>query len=56
LYHYVPFLPKHFGDVGQATLKGPNITATFIGGRRFGLGLYIDDVKALVGLCTLESS
>ena len=44
----IPFLPKHFGDVGQATIKGANITATFIGGRRFGLGLYIDDIKALL--------
>ena len=44
----IPFLPKKFGDVGQATIKGVNLTATFIGGRRFGLGLYINDIKTLL--------
>lgn len=44
----IDFLPKKFGDVGQAHIKGANITATFIGGRRFGLGLYADDVKTLL--------
>jgi lysophospholipase L1-like esterase len=44
----IPFLPKRFGDVGQAHLKGPNITATFVGGRRFSLGLYSDAVKVLL--------
>ncbi|CAL6329600.1 unnamed protein product [Bathycoccus prasinos] len=29
----IDFVPKAFGDVGRATLKSNNITATFIGGR-----------------------
>ena len=43
----IDFLPKAFGDVGRAFLKSNNITATFIGGRRFGLGLYMEAIKAL---------
>lgn len=43
----IDFLPKAFGDVGRAALKSNNITATFIGGRRFGLGLYMEAIKAL---------
>ena len=35
----IDFVPKAFGDVGRATLKSNNITVTFIGGRRFGIGL-----------------
>ena len=41
------FLPKTFSDVGRASIKANNITATFIGGRRFGIGLYIDALKEL---------
>jgi len=43
----IAFLPKAFGDVGRAHIKENNSTATFIGGRRFGIGLYIDALKEL---------
>ena len=43
----IDFVPKAFGDVGRATLKSNNITATFIGGRRFGIGLYMEAIKDL---------
>ncbi|CAL6334622.1 unnamed protein product [Bathycoccus prasinos] len=43
----INFVPKAFGDVGRATLKSNNITATFIGGRRFGIGLYMETIKEL---------
>jgi len=43
----ISFLPKAFGDVGRATLKSNNMTATFIGGRRFGIGLYMEAIKEL---------
>jgi len=39
----IPFLPKAFGDVGRTTIKSNNITAKFIGGRRLGIGLYMDE-------------
>ena len=35
----INFVPKAFGDVGRATLKSNNITARFVGERRFGMGL-----------------
>ena len=44
----ISFLPKAFGDVGRATLKSNNMTATFIGGRRFGIGLYMEAIKELL--------
>ena len=43
----IDFVPKAFGDVGRATLKSKNITATFVGGRRFGMGLYMKAIKDL---------
>jgi len=43
----IDFVLKAFGDVGRATLKSKNITATYVGGRRFGMGLYMIAIKDL---------
>ena len=42
----IDFVPS-VRDVGRATLESNNITATFIGGRRFGIGLYMEAIKDL---------
>jgi len=44
----IGFVPKAFGDIGRATLKSNNATVTFIGGRRFGIGLYMEAIKELL--------
>ena len=44
----IAFLPKHFGDLGRVAISRWNITGTFVGGRRFGLGLYLNDIKELL--------